>query len=99
MARPAGVVRSSASVNETNPTPRCSSSWSVASRSVTDRPQRSSLQTSTTSMSRRWAASRSCSRASHFAAPEFTSRTCRTIVHPRRAAYSRRARICIGSVC
>src|ERR1039458_7359948 len=27
--------RSSASVSETNPTPRCSSSWSVASRSVT----------------------------------------------------------------
>ena len=42
MARPAGVVKSSASVRETNPTPRCSSSWRVASRSVTDRPQRSS---------------------------------------------------------
>jgi hypothetical protein len=42
IARPAGVVRSSASVRETNPTPRCSSSWNVASRSATDRPQRSS---------------------------------------------------------
>ena len=39
IARPAGVVRSSASVSDTKPTPRCSSSWSVASRSVTDRPQ------------------------------------------------------------
>src|SRR5581483_12012275 len=36
MARPAGVVRSSASVKETKPTPRCSSSCSVASRSVTE---------------------------------------------------------------
>jgi len=41
MARPAGVVRSSASVSDTKPTPRCSSSCSVASRSVTERPQRS----------------------------------------------------------
>ena len=56
IARPAGVVRSSASVSDTKPTPRCSSSWSVASRSVTDRPQRSSRQTSTTSISRRRAA-------------------------------------------
>src|SRR5262249_38393966 len=47
------VVRSSASVKETKPTPRCSSSWSVAIRSVTDRPQRSNRQTRTTSMSRR----------------------------------------------
>ena len=46
IARPAGVVRSSASVSGTKPTPRCSSSWSVASRSVTERPQRSSRQTS-----------------------------------------------------
>ena len=62
MARPAGVVRSSASVSETKPTPRCSSSCRVASRSVTDRPQRSSRQTNTTSISRRRAASSSCSR-------------------------------------
>src|ERR1035438_6983617 len=34
IARPAGVVRSSASVSETNATPRCSSSWSVACRTV-----------------------------------------------------------------
>ena len=64
IARPAGVVRSSASVSDTKPTPRCSSSWSVASRSVTDRPQRSSRHTSTTSISRRRAASSSFSRAS-----------------------------------
>src|SRR6185437_11174551 len=48
MARPAGVVRSSASVSETKPTPRCSSSCRVASRSVTERPQRSSRHTRTT---------------------------------------------------
>src|ERR1700691_5885928 len=59
MARPAGVVRSSASVRETNPTPRWSSSWRVASRSVTDLPQRSSRHTNTTSISRRRAASSS----------------------------------------
>jgi len=46
---PAALVRSRVSVNETNPTPRCSSSWSVAYRSVTDRPQRSRRQTSTRS--------------------------------------------------
>jgi hypothetical protein len=40
IARPSRVVKSSASVNETKPTPGCSSSCSVASRSVTDRPQR-----------------------------------------------------------
>jgi hypothetical protein len=89
MARPVGVVRSRASVRETNPTPRCSSSWSVASRSVTDRPQRSSRHTSTKSISRRRADSSSFSRASRFAAPELTSRTCKVIVQPRRAAYSR----------
>ena len=66
MARPAGVVRSSASVSDTKPTPRCSSSWSVASRSVTDRPQRSSRHTSTTSISRRRAASSSFSRSSRW---------------------------------
>jgi hypothetical protein len=37
IARPAGVVRSRASVTETKPTPRCSSSWRVAISSVTDR--------------------------------------------------------------
>ena len=56
MARPAGVVRSSASVSETKPTPRCCSSWSVETRSATDRPQRSKRHTSTTSISRRRAA-------------------------------------------
>jgi hypothetical protein len=88
IARPAGVVRSSASVSDTKPTPRCSSSWRVASRSVTDRPQRSRRQTSTTSIPRRRAASSSFSRASRRAAPEFTSRTCRAIAQPRRVAYS-----------
>jgi hypothetical protein len=47
---------------------------------LTDRPQRSNRQTSTTSISRRRAASSSFSRASRLAAPEFTSRTCRAIV-------------------
>jgi hypothetical protein len=99
IARPAGVVRSSASVSDTKPTPRCSSSCSVASRSVTDRPQRSRRHTSTTSISRRRAASSSFSRASRFAAPEPTSRTFTAMVQPRRAAYSRMARLCMGSVC
>jgi hypothetical protein len=62
IARPAGVVRSSASVSDTKPTPRCCSSCRVTSRSVTERPQRSRRQTSTTSISRRRAASSSCSR-------------------------------------
>jgi hypothetical protein len=99
MARPAGVVKSSASVSETNPTPRCSSSCSVLSRSVTERPQRSKRHTSTVSISRRRAASSSFSRASRCAAPEPTSLTCITTLQPRRAAYSRRARFCMGSVC
>jgi hypothetical protein len=54
---------------------------------------------STTSISRRRAASNSFSRASRLAAPEFTSRTCQAIVQPRRAAYSRIARFCIARVC
>jgi hypothetical protein len=99
IARLAGVVRSSASVNETKPTPRCSSSWSVASRSATDRPQRSSRQTNTTSISRRRAASSRLSRSCRCEAPLPTSFTCRAIVQPRRAAYSRKARICNGMVC
>ena len=61
-----------------------------------DRPQRSSRHTSTTSISRRRAASISCSRACRCAASEPTSRTCSAIVQPRRAAYSRRARVCIA---
>ena len=63
------------------------------------RPQRSRRHTSTTSISRRRAASSSFSRASRFAAPEFTSRTCMAMVQPRRAVYSRIARLCIESVC
>jgi uncharacterized protein (DUF362 family) len=45
------------------------------------------------------AASISCSRAFRSTAPEPTSRTSNAIVQPRRATYSRRARICIGSEC
>src|ERR1035438_3509198 len=56
IARPAGVVRSRASFRETKSTPRWSSSWSVASKSATDRPQRSNRHPSTTSISRRRAA-------------------------------------------
>src|ERR1035437_1162647 len=63
IARPAGVVRSSASVSDTKPTPRCSSSCSVVSKSVTDLPPRSSRHTSTTSISRRRAASSNLSRS------------------------------------
>ena len=38
MARPLGVVRSRASVSDTKPTPRRSSSWRVATKSARDRP-------------------------------------------------------------
>ena len=99
MARPMGVVRSSASVNDTNPTPRWLSSWSVATRSATDRPQRSRRHTSTTSISRRRAASNTFSRSSRWDAPEPTSFTCTTMLQPRRAAYSRMTRLCKGRVC
>ena len=47
-------------------------------------------------ISRRLAAFSIFSRASGPAAPEFTSRTCRVILQPRRAAYSRMARSCIA---
>src|SRR5271166_2278374 len=99
IARPAGVVRSNASVSDTKPTPRGSSSCRVASRSVTDLPQRSSRHTTTTSISLRRAASSSSSRRCRCAAPEPTSFTCMAMVQPRRAAYSRMARFCMGSVC
>jgi hypothetical protein len=49
-----------ASVSDTKPTPRCSSSWSVASRSVTEWPQRSNCHTSTTISRRRAASSSFC---------------------------------------
>jgi hypothetical protein len=62
VARPAGMVRSSASVREANLTPRCSSSWRIAKRSVTERRQWSKRQTSTRSISRRRAAFSSFSR-------------------------------------
>ena len=67
-------IRTKASVSETNPTLRCSSSCNVAGRSVTERPQRSKRQTITTSISRWRAASINGSRAWRLAAPEPTSR-------------------------
>jgi len=39
------------------------------------------------------------SRSCRWAAPDPTSFTCMAMVQPRRAAYSRRARICNGMVC
>jgi hypothetical protein len=53
----------------------------------------------TTSISRRRAASSNFSRSCRCDAPEPTSFTCRAIVQPRRTAYSRRARLCNGTVC
>jgi hypothetical protein len=58
IARPVGVVRSSASVSDTKATPSSASSFQVTTRSMSDRPQRSSRHTSTTSISRRRAESR-----------------------------------------
>src|SRR2546428_6528155 len=55
-ARPAGVVRSRASVSETNPTPRAVSSCNVVIKSTRERPQRSSFQTRITSSWRCFAA-------------------------------------------
>ena len=62
IARPAGVVRSRASVTETKTTSSAVSSCNVDTRSATDRPHRSNRQTRTTSMSRRRAESISRSR-------------------------------------
>src|SRR5579864_5750373 len=81
------------------PDAESSSSCSVASRSVTDRPQRSKRHTNTTSISRRRAAASSFSRISRWEAPEPTSLICQVTVQPRRAAYSRRVRFCRGRVC
>lgn len=58
IARPAGVVRSNASVTETKPAPSAVSSRNVDTRSATDRPHRSNRQTRTTSMSRSFAGDR-----------------------------------------
>jgi hypothetical protein len=44
MARPVGVVRSNTSVSDTKPTPSSESSFSVTTRSTSDRPHRSSRQ-------------------------------------------------------
>jgi hypothetical protein len=89
----------STSFSETKPTPRCLSSWSVASKSVTDRPQRSRRAPELCRFSRRRAASMSCSRTFRSTAPELISRTRMATVQPRRAAWSRSARIRIASVC
>src|SRR3974390_3715983 len=99
MARRAGVVISRASVSDTKPTASWWSSCGVMTRSASERPHRSSRQTNTMSISRRRAASNMFSRASRCVAPEPTSRTCMTIVHPRLAAYSRMVRFCMGRVC
>jgi hypothetical protein len=93
IALPVDVVRSRASVSDTKPTLMSLSSCSVVTRSINERPQRSSRHTRTTSISRRRAASISCWRCSRATAPEPTSLTCMATVHPRFAAYSRRARI------
>ena len=76
-ALPLGVVRSSASQSDTNPTSSAFSSWSVFTRSPSDRPQRSSRQTRTRSISRRRAASMSFSRCGRVVAPDPTSLTSR----------------------
>jgi hypothetical protein len=83
IARPVDVVRSSASLSETKPMLRSVSSWSVVTRSSRERPHRSSRQTSTTSISRRCAASINCWRCSRCTAPDPTSLTCRATVQPR----------------
>jgi hypothetical protein len=88
IARPAGVVRSNASVTETNPTPSAVRSCNVDTRSATDRPHRSNRQTRTTSMSRRRAASINRCRIARATAPEPTSLHSSTTVQPRLAAYS-----------
>ena len=71
-ARPTGDVRTSVSVSETQPTPRCSNNWSVPSGIATGRPDQSGRQIYTALIFRRCAASSSFSWATHFAAPEST---------------------------
>ena len=70
---PLGVVRSSASHKDTNPTSSAFSSWSVFTRSTSDRPQRSRRQTRTQSISRLRAASMSVSRWGRVVATDPTS--------------------------
>lgn len=76
----AGVVRSSASVSETKPMPRCCGSSRVVSRSVIDRSQRPKRQTRTTLISPRRVASIRFSRLSRPEAPEPISFTFKVIV-------------------
>jgi hypothetical protein len=84
-SRPLGVVRSSASLNETKPTPNDASSCRVAMRSRSDLPQRSSRHTTIRSSSRRRAALSSSSRLGRKIAPEPTSWISTAVFHPRLA--------------
>ncbi len=84
IARPDGVMRSSASLIEMKPIPSSVSSLSGATRSVSDLPQRSSRQTIITSISRRRAAFKSSSRCGLVFAPDPTSFISRVMVSLRR---------------
>ena len=93
-----GVVRSSASVSDTNPTPQCSSSCSVASRSVTTGPAIQSPDQPHIDLT--------AARPFHQLLAEFPfDCTGADLADLHRdgpaapATYSRSARICIGSVC
>jgi len=55
ISRPPGVVVSIASVSDRRPTPRASRAVTVSMRWVSDRPRRSSFQTTRTSSSRTYA--------------------------------------------
>src|SRR5262252_8907739 len=99
-ARPAGVVRSRASVNETKPTPRAVSSCSVVIKSTSERPQRSSFHTRITSSFRCLAAVSSAWRFGRRSlAPDAISSTVAMMVQPRRVANSCIASICMARVC
>ena len=67
------ITAAKTSVSDTKPTPSSASSFSVTTRSASDRPHRSSRHTSTTSISRRRAEVISFSRSSRSTAPEPTS--------------------------
>jgi hypothetical protein len=97
-ARPLGVERSSASVNETNATPRAVSSF-IVSNEVGDRaapaielPDEDGIELASACRDEELVALRA------FAASEATSRTVRTIFRPRRAANSSTWRTCSGTV-
>ncbi len=98
-ALPLGVVRSSASLRETKPTLSDDNSCRVLTKSTRDRPQRSSRQTTTRSMARFRASTRSSSRFCRSDAPDPMSFTSTAISQPRFRAYWRMAVSCIGNVC